>query len=127
LQEPLDHRADQFALGVVLHELLTGERLFTATNDLALIKVVAEAQAEPPSVRRPELSREIDRVCMRSLERDRAARYADCEELGRELDGILAGERFGVVQVAQVMASLREQPDSDAPPPPPKRTALLTS
>jgi len=126
LQEPLDHRADQFALGVMLHELLTGERLFTATNDLALIKVVAEAHAEPPSARRPELSREIDRVCLRALARERDARFADCEELGRELDALLEEERFGVVQLATLMGHLREQPDSDAPPPAPKRTAVLT-
>src|SRR5262249_51027891 len=76
---PLDQRVDLFAAGVVLHEALTGRRLFPNGN-------TAGAPAEPPSRSRPEVPPELDRICMRALERDRERRYRSAEEMGADLD-----------------------------------------
>src|SRR5262249_37017607 len=48
-QKPLDHRVDVFALGAVLHEMLTGVRLFQARNDVRRFKQLLEQPIPPPS------------------------------------------------------------------------------
>ncbi|MBS1151993.1 MAG: Serine/threonine-protein kinase Pkn6, partial [Myxococcaceae bacterium] len=47
--EPLDRRSDVFALGIVFHELLTGQRLFKRETENQTLTAVSEAKIEPPS------------------------------------------------------------------------------
>ena len=49
----VDHRSDLFAAGVVLHEILTGKRLFKGGSDLQTIAMVRDARVEPPSAVQP--------------------------------------------------------------------------
>jgi serine/threonine protein kinase len=65
-QQPLDRRVDVFAAGVVLHESLTGTRLFAAGDEAdALLGVLIREVPDPSSIV-PELSKEIDAVVHRS-------------------------------------------------------------
>ncbi|MFZ9889233.1 MAG: serine/threonine protein kinase, partial [Myxococcota bacterium] len=73
--EVLDHRCDQFALGVVLWELLTDEKLFGGNNELETIKNVLMAPIRKPSEVRPGLSAGLDDIVIRMLQRDRDRRY----------------------------------------------------
>jgi serine/threonine protein kinase len=78
---PVDRRSDVFALGIVLHELLTGERLFTGPTELAVMERVRAAQVEPPSARNPAVSGALDGVVLRALAREPEARFAWASEL----------------------------------------------
>ena len=71
--EPVDHRADIFAVGVVLHEMLTARRLFKANNEFSGAKMVLEAVVRS-LVGEPEVTPEVDQIVMRALERNRDAR-----------------------------------------------------
>ena len=51
-----DARSDVFSLGVVLHELLSGQRLFVGDNDLETLKLVQTMPIPPPSARNPASS-----------------------------------------------------------------------
>jgi serine/threonine-protein kinase len=66
-QEPLDRRADVYAAGVVLWEVLTGEPLFTGDNDGALLMAVLAGPARSPRLVVPDVPAEIDGECMRAL------------------------------------------------------------
>ena len=87
--EPVDSRADIFAVGVVLHEMLTGRRLFKATNEFTGARMVLESVVALPSTVNPEVTPEVDRVVMRALERNRDARYLTAGEMAEDLEKLL--------------------------------------
>ncbi len=78
---PVDRRSDVFSLGVVLHELLTGDRLFSGPSDLAVMERVRAADVRPPSATNPAVSPALDAVVLRALAREPEARWAWASEL----------------------------------------------
>src|SRR5512133_663136 len=66
---PVDRRSDVFSLGIVLHELLTGERLFAGGTELAVMERVRAADVRPPSARNPGVSPALDAIVLRALSR----------------------------------------------------------
>jgi len=95
----IDGRVDLFALGTVLHELLTGERLFAGDTDLGTMKNILELKIPVPSSRRADVPPELDRVVMRALDRSPSKRYANAWEMARDLDAVVvtSGLREGAV------------------------------
>ena len=93
--EDLDHRADIWALGVLLFECLTGEVPFRANNYLQIISQVLTHEPLSPSRLRPELGipEAVDAVVMRAMEKDRSRRYQTMAELERDLERLLAGDQ----------------------------------
>jgi serine/threonine-protein kinase len=82
---PADRRADVFALGIVLHEMLTGERLFRARSELATLDRIASADVRPPSERNPAVPAGLDAIVLRALSRDPAGRQPWASDVAREL------------------------------------------
>jgi serine/threonine-protein kinase len=78
---PVDRRADVFALGTVLWEMLAGEKLFTGPSELALLERVRMAEVEPPSSRNPAVLPGLDAVVLRALAREPEDRFAWASEL----------------------------------------------
>ncbi len=72
--QPYDARADLFALGVTLYELLTNVRLFQAEGELERMTATLERVIEPPSRLRPECPPELDAIVLGLCERDLARR-----------------------------------------------------
>ena len=85
---PVDRRADVFSLGAVLHELLTGHRLFHGPSDLAVLERVRAAQVRPPSERNPAVPPALDAVVLRALAREPADRYPWCADLAGALEAL---------------------------------------
>ncbi len=83
--EPLDGRADVFALGVVAWESLTGERLFERPTDFLVWKAIGEEPIPTVTSRRPQLPAAIDAVIARALARDRELRYATARDFASAL------------------------------------------
>lgn len=82
---PVDRRSDVFGLGIVLHELLAGARLFTGPTELATMERVRAAEVRPPSAARPGLPPELDAVVLRALAREPEDRFAWASELSAAL------------------------------------------
>jgi serine/threonine protein kinase len=91
---PLDGRSDQYALGVVLYELVTGQRLFeTRTATDALFKHVY-TQPTPPRLSRPELPEAVDAIILRCLAKKPEQRFARTDDLAKALhDALTALDR----------------------------------
>lgn len=82
---PVDRRADLYALGIVLWEMLTMRKLFGATDDLALLDLVRNPVVEPPSKWAADVSPALDRVVLKALHKDPAQRFATAQEMRRAL------------------------------------------
>jgi serine/threonine-protein kinase len=89
-RRPLDRRSDLFAAGVVLHELLTGRRLFSGDDqgDVALSILLGEVVRVSDIA--PDVPRALDDVVARALERDVDRRWATAAEFQEALESALA-------------------------------------
>ncbi|HEY6459702.1 MAG TPA: serine/threonine-protein kinase, partial [Polyangiaceae bacterium] len=85
--QPVDRRADLFSAGIVLWEALTGHRLFRGETEFDTIRRIAEGPIVAPSTMVPGLSRELDAVVLKSLERDRERRFQSAPEFIDALEG----------------------------------------
>ncbi len=123
---PLDARADVFALGVVLWELLTGGRLFDGDSDLAVLKAVQESRIAPPSRLNPDVPQPLSDIVLKALERDPAQRFQSAHELERALAGhVLAhAQSIDDTDVSAYMRQLfADEPTAIAEPAMPSLTA----
>ncbi|MCU0671427.1 MAG: protein kinase [Myxococcota bacterium] len=87
---PLDRRADLFALGVVLWELVTGERLYVAPTDAQVLLAILREEPRPPSILVPDCPPALEAIVMKCLARDPDDRFATGAELARALDAFVA-------------------------------------
>lgn len=83
---PVDRRADLFSLGAVLHELLTGHRLFGGPSDLAVLQRVRTAHVRVPSERNPAVPPALDAVVLRALARNPDERPLWASDLAAALE-----------------------------------------
>jgi serine/threonine-protein kinase len=88
-----DARVDLFALGAVLHEALSGTRLFAAATDFATLRNIMELPIAPPSLTRPDVDPALDRIVLRALERKPEQRFASAREMEAALAAHLAPAR----------------------------------
>ena len=85
-RDALDRRADVYAAGIVLWELLCGRRLFYADDEISTFKLATEAKIDPPSLHVPEVPAELDAIVLRALQRDREQRFASAREMAIALE-----------------------------------------
>lgn len=127
--EPLDRRADLFAVGICLWEMLVGRRLFDDDDESRVVDAIRSGDYPPPGAFRPDVPRAVDRVLRRALAPDRGRRFKSarafqlaCEELLRLLprssNAVLLGEYLcreldGIAGLAPDRGRLRS-PESDS-------------
>jgi TonB family protein len=108
--KPIDHRSDLFSLGSVLHEMLTGERLFRGDSDMTVLELVRKAEVPPPSRINADVPLALDQIVMKTLAREPEDRYGTGSEMLRDLESILYSytPAPGSADVAIYLNRLRE-------------------
>ncbi|MGZ6123704.1 MAG: protein kinase domain-containing protein, partial [Myxococcales bacterium] len=110
--QPLDGRSDVFACGILLWELVCGEKLFSGESDYAVLDKVRMGLVPPPRSRNPRIPDALERVVLKALATDPEHRYQTASELHDELVRFtVAGDAvFGSRQLA---SWLREEFKAD--------------
>lgn len=100
----VDHRADIFAIGIILWEMFTGRRLFYGDTDYQTVELVRQARIPSIAALNPDIDSELEQIVRKALARDPADRYEHAADLGDALAQYLFGHRMKVT--ARDIASL---------------------
>ena len=98
---PLDARSDIFSAGIILHEVLTTEKLFRGDTEFQLMEKVRKAELRPPSTFNRRVNEELDRIALKALGRSVTDRYQTAAEFAAELRALLEGYRFDPKELRQ--------------------------
>ncbi len=86
LGQVVDHRADIYALGVMLYELVTGRRPYRADTPMAVLLKQINDPLPRPRLLAPGLSENVERVLLKALAKEPADRYADMDAFAAALE-----------------------------------------
>ncbi|MCA9675197.1 MAG: serine/threonine protein kinase, partial [Myxococcales bacterium] len=86
---PIDRRSDIFSCGIVLYELLTGERLFVGESDFSTLEKVRNVEILPPSTYNRKIPDELERIVLKALAKDVEERYQNAIDLHDELQAFV--------------------------------------
>ena len=102
---PLDRRSDIFSVGIVLYELLTGERLFQSESDFATLEKVRNVEILPPSTYNRRIGSELEQIVLRALAKDFDERYQNAIDLHDDLQAYMytSGEFYSRKDLAAWM------------------------
>ena len=100
---PLDRRSDIFALGTMLYECLTSERLFQGETDFSTLEKVRNVDIRPPREINPNIPPAVEAVIMKALAKDVEERYQWCSEMLADLQAFLMSQ--DVVFTAKSLSS----------------------
>ncbi len=89
---PLDRRSDLFALGTMLYECLTSERLFQGETDFSTLEKVRNVDVRPPREINPNIPPAVEAVIMKALAKDVEERYQWCSEMLADLQAFLMSQ-----------------------------------
>ena len=105
---PIDRRSDVFSCGIVLYELLTGERLFVGESDFSTLEKVRNVEILPPSTYNRKIPDELERIVLKALAKDVDDRYQNAIDLHDELQAFVytAGEFYSRKDLAGWMKKM---------------------
>lgn len=108
----VDMRADIFSVGILLYEMLTGQRLFYGENDYHTVELVRKAEVPPISSINPQVPPEMEEVITKALAKNPDDRYQHASEFSDELTKLLFGRGMAVSRgdIARMVGfTLKEQ------------------
>lgn len=122
-RDPLDRRADLFALGIVFYELVTGAMPFDSTSEISIIQAIMSLRPlDLVTMHRADCPRELERIVAKCLEKDRERRYATCVELQVDLEHFSrsSGTSAGSREISALVETLFPAQNDSAPAPTPQ-------
>ena len=114
----VDYRADIFACGILLFEMLTSRRLFYGETDYQTVELVRQARVPSLTALNAEIPLELDRIVHRSLARDPAQRFQHAYELQDSLAQFLFSRSLKVTNrdIAQLVRECMAERRHTIPP-----------
>lgn len=84
-EKSLDHRADIYSFGITLYELLTGASPFIDDTIAVVVRKVIDEMPKPPSSIIPDIPTELDRIILKSVEKDPSKRYQSIKDMESDI------------------------------------------
>jgi len=111
LGEEVDHRTDIFATGIILWEMITGNRLFLGDTDLGTVRQVQAARVPPLSQYVKDVPAVLEQIIGHALARDPKARYQSARDFGRDLNRVLfqLGRPVSSFDIGSLVGDVREE------------------
>lgn len=85
-------RTDIFAMGVILYELLTGNRPFEATESRTVLHRIVSEDPMPPRRIKPGIPKDLETICLKALRKDPSQRYSSAGAMADDLQRFLDGK-----------------------------------
>lgn len=89
-QKKIDRRSDVYALGIILYEIITGKTPFTG-DPVNILYQISFNDPVPPSHFHPNLSKDLEAICLKSIEKNKKGRYASAQAFSRDIQAYLEG------------------------------------
>lgn len=99
--------ADIYGLGAILYDLLTGTPPHVADNPVSTMMLVREREPTAPRVLRPELSKDIETICLKCLQKQPKDRYASVNDLQEDLRALIAGRPIRARPIGSIRSAMR--------------------
>ncbi len=115
MSKPIDRRADIYALGIVLYELVTGSVPFRHQNDAELIHSVLYDPKNPMGSLRANVPPELEQIVARAMARELTQRYPDARSLGHDLAVFAQHEKITHNNVAVYLEALLPAAENKLP------------
>ncbi|MBN9663918.1 MAG: protein kinase [Acidobacteria bacterium] len=118
----LDHRADIYALGISLYEIVTGRRPFRGDSDYSLMVAHLKEMPVPPIQVDPNVPQALNDIILTAIEKDRERRFQSAAAMLRAMESVLGGPISGatVTRPAVAAAPVTAAPAAQPPVMPPQ-------
>jgi serine/threonine protein kinase len=114
--EDVDQRSDIFSLGIVLYEMTTGLKPFTAGDEGGVYDALRSARVQAPASLNPSIPDRLSEAILKALERSPDHRFEDAAALSRALDRSLDGPGVDATELTRFMELLfDDRPKAEEP------------
>jgi len=133
-QKAVSPASDQYALGVILYECVTGRLPHDGSNLAAIFQAIVMGTYPPPRTYRPDLPEDYQSVITRAMSLSPRDRYADLRQMGRALipfasprTQLLWRDQFSAAPAARVMDGAARMPVTEQTPGPERSPLVITA
>ncbi|MBW2487337.1 MAG: serine/threonine protein kinase [Deltaproteobacteria bacterium] len=114
LGEPIDHRADIYALGLVFYETLCGKRVYEFSNEVEAIRTIPSMEIAPLKNAIADIPDELNRIVMKCLEKQKDMRYQSAAAVHADLLSFKKHQNsaFGTSDLSNFMKQFSDQKPS---------------
>lgn len=102
--QDLDHRSDIFSFGLVLHEMLSGQRAFTSGSAVEVMHAILKEEPRDLSELNPKVTPQLEKIVRRCLEKKPERRFQTASDLGFALEALTTPSSSGTNRTAAVQA-----------------------